>query len=130
MSTEAGALSSYNTELANLDNATGSILENHSIFFVEDCFASIGPFGRKHKDHCDPRDLRALRNTVRHHDSGEAAEEAFDLQDFEPLKSYVPGEEPDWDDEPLSSDPVEPVPDSDASSPRFFRAQGLRKLFQ
>ncbi len=130
VSSEGAALSSYNSELANLENATGSILETHSIFFVEERYASIGPFGRKHEDHCYPRDLRALRNTIRYDDSGEAAEEAFDLQDFEPLTFDTPIEEPEWDDEDEPESPMPVTPDKQASAVRFFRPQSLQKLFR
>jgi len=130
VSSEAAALSSYNTELANLENATGSILETHSIFFVEERYASIGPFGRKHENRCYPRDLRALRNTIRYDDSGEAAEESFDLHDFEPLNSDDPAEEPDWDDEESKSEPQEQPAARETSSPRLFRAQSLLRIFR
>jgi hypothetical protein len=39
-------LSLYNTELANLERETGTILETHGVRFVEERYRSIGPLGR------------------------------------------------------------------------------------
>jgi outer membrane protein TolC len=46
VSSEAQALAEYNTELANLERQTGTILETHGVYFVEERFRSIGPLGR------------------------------------------------------------------------------------
>ncbi|MFN9720479.1 MAG: TolC family protein [Planctomycetota bacterium] len=81
VSLEAQALASYNTELANLEEQTGTILETHGIRFVEERFASIGSHGRLHDDECYPRDLRPNGPGARYPDSGKPAEEAFDLKD-------------------------------------------------
>jgi outer membrane protein TolC len=82
VSAEAIALTSYNTELANLEYETGTILDTHGIRFVEERFASIGPHGQCHEDRCYPLDLRPTANSDRYQDSGKPSEEAFDLQDF------------------------------------------------
>lgn len=81
VSSEAQALASYNTELANLELQTGTILDTHGIRFVEERFASIGSHGRLHDDECYPRDLRPQGPGPRYPDSEKPAEEAFDLQD-------------------------------------------------
>ena len=79
---EAQALASYNSGLADLERQTGTILETHGIRFVEEQFASIGTHGRWCQDECYPRDLKPRENSQRYEDSGKASEEAFDLQDF------------------------------------------------
>jgi hypothetical protein len=43
---EAQSLSLYNTELANLERDTGTILETHGVRFFEERFGAIGPLGR------------------------------------------------------------------------------------
>jgi outer membrane protein TolC len=82
IASEAQALSSYNTGLADLERQTGTILETHGIRFVEEQFASIGTHGRWCQDERYPRDLKPRENSQRYEDSGKASEEAFDLQDF------------------------------------------------
>ncbi len=82
VASEAQALTAYNTELASLELQTGTILETHGIRFVEEQFSSIGTHGRCFEDECYPRDLRPQANSPRYKDSGEAAEEAFDLDNL------------------------------------------------
>lgn len=45
VSSEAQSLASYNTELANLERQSGTILEAHGITFFEERFAAVGPLG-------------------------------------------------------------------------------------
>lgn len=45
-SAKAQALAQYNTELANLERETGTILETHGVRFFEERLRSIGPMGR------------------------------------------------------------------------------------
>lgn len=82
VSAEAASLAQYNSDLAALETETGTILETHGVFFVEERFASIGPFGRKHKPHCYPRDLRSVRSQLRYPDAVEPAENSFELENF------------------------------------------------
>jgi outer membrane protein TolC len=82
VASEAQALAAYNTELANLERQTGTILETHGIRFVEEQFASLGTHGRAFAEECYPRDLRPQPNQPRYDDLGKPAEEAFDLNDF------------------------------------------------
>lgn len=82
VASEAQSLATYNTELAGLERQTGTILETHGIRFIEERFASIGTHGRCFDDECYPRDLRPQDPIPRYEDSGKAAEESFDLQDF------------------------------------------------
>lgn len=45
VTSEAGALLSYNTALATVERQTGTILETHGLFFVEERFRAAGPLG-------------------------------------------------------------------------------------
>ena len=90
VASEAQTLTAYNTELAGLEFQTGTILETHGIRFVEEQFASIGTHGRCFEDECYPRDLRPQGNRLRYEDSGKAAEDAFDLNDFPRLRNEKP----------------------------------------
>ncbi|HKB03154.1 MAG TPA: TolC family protein [Gemmataceae bacterium] len=46
VSAEAQALAQYNTELANLERRTGTILDTHGVRFFEERFLSAGPLGK------------------------------------------------------------------------------------
>jgi hypothetical protein len=84
VSSEAQSLTGYNTELANLELQTGTILETHGVRFTEEQFNSIGPHGRCFEDECYPKDLRPTQNSQRYEAGSEAAENTFDLDDFAP----------------------------------------------
>lgn len=77
---EAQALAAYNSQLANLEFQTGTILETHGVRFVEERFASIGPHGRHHESECYPRDLRPTEAAPRYEDSQKPSEEVFGLK--------------------------------------------------
>jgi outer membrane protein TolC len=55
VSNENQALILYNTELANLERETGTILESHGVRFWEERYRSIGPLGRHFPSPCYPR---------------------------------------------------------------------------
>jgi outer membrane protein TolC len=80
VSLEAGALTQYNTELANLERVTGSILETHGIHFYEERFASIGPCGRLGRTRCYPESTPPTPNTNVYVTSPEPAENSFNLE--------------------------------------------------
>lgn len=81
VASEAQALAQYNTELAVLEQRTGTILETHGIEFYEDRFVSKGPlccFGF-HKVY--PMSLRPTPNFDIYPSGGkEPAENSFDLK--------------------------------------------------
>ena len=122
VSSEADALTRYNTELANLEFETGTILETHDVFFVEERYATIGPSGHKHKPDCYPRDLRSLRSTMRYPDSGEAAEESFDLETFE-------AEQGGYSDNPLLDDESESAPGEKDQEPSLEPASPAQRPY-
>ena len=81
VSSEAQLLSLYNTEQANLQLQTGTILETHGVFFYEERFASLAPlscFGRKA---CYPRAKPPTNNEDVYPTGDKPAEEFFDLTD-------------------------------------------------
>jgi outer membrane protein TolC len=80
VSFEAQALTQYNTELANLERQTGSILETHGVYFYEERFGSIGPLGRLATKRCYPQSVVPSENTDVYPSTPEPAENAFDLE--------------------------------------------------
>ena len=78
---EAQSLLQYNTELANLERQTGTILETHGIRFYEERFGSIGPLGRMFPDRSYPGGLPPAPNVDRYVPGDEAAEKSFHLED-------------------------------------------------
>jgi hypothetical protein len=70
VSSEAQALSQYNTELANLEQQSGTILETHGVRFMEERFAAIGPLGRLAKRRLYPLSSAPGPNSERYPSSG------------------------------------------------------------
>ena len=79
VSSEAQSLTRYNTELASLEQQTGTILESHGIRFFEERFGSIGPLGRAAADRPYPERLPPTENVDRYQGGTQPAEEFFDL---------------------------------------------------
>ncbi|GDY09880.1 hypothetical protein LBMAG52_33660 [Planctomycetia bacterium] len=80
VSSEANALTQYNTQLATLERQTGTILETHGVVFYEERSGWVGPLGHFVEDVCYPKDMRPSENADRYPVSDKPAEEAFDLQ--------------------------------------------------
>lgn len=74
---EAQSLALYNTELANLERETGTILETHGIRFLEERFCSIGPLGRTFRERPYPMSSPLEPNADRYPAASEPAESAF-----------------------------------------------------
>ncbi|MCH8043370.1 MAG: TolC family protein [Planctomycetes bacterium] len=81
ISSEAAALARYNTELANIQRETGTILETHQIRFYQERLESIGPFGRLGDNRSYPKSLRPRPNSDRYITGDRPAEDYFDLDD-------------------------------------------------
>jgi outer membrane protein TolC len=79
---EAQALLQYNTELANLEQNMGTILESHGVQFTEDSFSSMGPLGRLFPQHCYPADRRPCPHVDRYRGGSEPSENVFELDDL------------------------------------------------
>ena len=143
VSSEANALTQYNTQLATLERQTGTILETHGVVFYEEKSGWIGPLGHFVEEVCYPKDMRPSQNADRYPISDKPAEDAFDLQPptnlRDPLKN-VPYDDiklPPLEDSPLGApkkqdpkppqkrpNPVPPAPDpprDEAKKPAFNR---------
>jgi outer membrane protein TolC len=91
VSSEAQALTQYNTELARLQRETGTILETHGIRFYEERYGSIGPLGRLFPDVCYPQALPPTENNPVYPTAEKPSEEFFDLEDpLEQLRQRRP----------------------------------------
>jgi outer membrane protein TolC len=62
---EIDALARFNTELANLERQTGTILETHAVYFAQDAFCTKGPLGA-HKPVEYPRSVQPTLNVERY----------------------------------------------------------------
>lgn len=80
VSAEAQTITQYNTELANLERATGTTLETHAIRFYEERFGSISPRGRRADPKYYPESLRPSATDKKFGASDGAAERVFDLR--------------------------------------------------
>ena len=79
VSAEADVLTQYNTQLANLEFETGTILETHGILFVEESRQSIGPHGLFCETRCYPFSTLPTENSNLYPESDQPSEESFDL---------------------------------------------------
>jgi len=82
VTSEARALTQYNTLLAELELQTGTILETHGIRFYEERYGSIGPLGRLFPPACFPQSTPPTPNADRYPPSDRPAEQAFNLEDI------------------------------------------------
>lgn len=90
---EAQALTAYNTDLASLEERSGTILETHGIRFIEERFGSVGPLGWCVEDSQNyPLDLKPTPNNPRYEATKQASEEAFELNDFPRRSAVLPPE--------------------------------------
>jgi outer membrane protein TolC len=80
VSAEAQALLQYNTELANTEVQTGTILETHGVRFYEERFGAIGPLGRLAHDRSYPGSMPPTLNYDRYPATERPSEEVFNLQ--------------------------------------------------
>jgi len=122
VSSEANALTQYNTQLATLERQTGTILETHGIVFYEEKCGWVGPLGHFVEEVCYPKDMRPSLNADRYPISDKPAEEAFDLQPPTNLRERLknlPNEEipfPPLEDKPLDA-PTNKAPQSPSIRP-------------
>jgi outer membrane protein TolC len=95
VSSEAGALISYNIALATLERQSGTILETHGLVFNEERFAAAGPLG-KHHPVGYPAATPPTGDPKRYPPTSEPGENAFDLQ-----KPVIPRSTPKKEPEQL-----------------------------
>jgi outer membrane protein TolC len=80
VSAEAQALSQYNTELANLERQTGTILETHGIWFFEERARHIGPAGRLGHGRLYPAGVLPGANVNRYPDTVDPSQRLLELE--------------------------------------------------
>jgi len=76
---EAQSLAQYNTELANLERETGTILETHGIHFFEELYGSRAPLCLC-RPHLYPYSVPPTLNAARYPVMSEPAENVIDLK--------------------------------------------------
>lgn len=98
---EAQSLISYNLELANLEQQSGTILETHGIRFVEERFASIGPHGWCNEEmFCYPKDLNPNENDPKYPSLEQPAESTFGLEEIREMLRNPASQTPDAPEKP------------------------------
>jgi len=113
VSSQAQALTQYNTELATLELQTGTILEAHGIRFIEERYQFAGPLPCQ--DECYPTDIRPTENEPHYPNGEEPSEKAFDLED--PLEGYLKKQLPG----PVQSDKPTLPPREDFDPDKLLR---------
>jgi outer membrane protein TolC len=94
VSSEAQSLSLYNTQLANLESQSGTVLETHGVRFFEERFGSIGPMGRLAPDQPYLERLPPTDNEGRYETGNDPSENFFDLRaPFLRRSGQAPGSE-------------------------------------
>jgi outer membrane protein TolC len=78
VSSEAGALLTYNIALATLERQTGTILETHGLVFAEERFRAAGPIPCHDRAYPEADFFSGMPH--RYPSSGEPSENAFDLR--------------------------------------------------
>ena len=139
VSAEARSITQYNTELANIERESGTILETHGIVFFEERYSSLGPVGllglrRSSANYSSSFQLEGTAD--RYNESGGTSDDAFNLKalDFKreserqaPQRNQLP---PDLDnqapDDPpgdgaSNSAPAARVSSSEAATPKRKR---------
>lgn len=81
ITSEATAVAQYNTQLAELEQQTGTILETHGVTFYEERYGSIAPCGRLARPACYPESTPPTPNFDRYPIGERPAENVFDLED-------------------------------------------------
>jgi outer membrane protein TolC len=86
VNSEALALTNYNTELANLEQQTGTILETHGIRLLEERYCSIGPLGRLFRDRPYPMASPPGANAERYPTGTEPSEKSLKIEEPAPAR--------------------------------------------
>jgi len=112
VSSEANALTQYNTALANLERQTGVILQTHGVSFFGESYSSVGPLIRFCKCRDYPYRLPPVGPATRYGGGDEPSEEAFDLRTPEkPERARLPEQPPNLRPLPVPEPQPLPVPD-------------------
>jgi len=118
VSNEAQSLVQYNTELANLELETGTILEAHGVAFYEERYGSLGPLGRLGEYQCYPLATRPNNPTGDRYGAGEEpSEEFFDLRNPMLSKKELEENDPGMIEEVPADGDQPSLPLDDTSEP-------------
>jgi outer membrane protein TolC len=111
VSQEARSITQYNTELANVERQSGTILETHGVYFVEERFGSLGPrlFGLLRSDECYPERLNLDGVTDRYQESESSSDDSFNLEELNPRRESD-GQEGEMDTPPEAPTPKLEIP--------------------
>lgn len=92
VSQEAQSITQYNTELANVERETGTILETHGIYFAEERYGSLGPklFGLMRSDECYSERLDLYGSTDLYQESEGTSDDSFNLERLNPRREGQP----------------------------------------
>jgi outer membrane protein TolC len=126
VSSEEQALTAYNTELANMESNTGTILETHGIYFCEDHFSAIGPAGRIFPERTYPLSLPPQPGPNPIYPAGPPPKGT----DYVPPEGTAPVEN-QWQGEPLpvpDPRPVPPAAERDPRAPAVFLPRGQQQV--
>jgi outer membrane protein TolC len=92
VSAESQALTQYNSELANLELETGTLLETHGIRFFEERYYTLGPLGELGRKRAYASALPPSTNEPKYPISAKPSESFFNLEN--PLKARPAPERP------------------------------------
>ena len=81
VNSEAQSLASDNTDLANLEQQTGTILECHGIRMLEERYCSIGPLGRLFRDRPYPESSPPGTNANHYPAGTEPSEKSLKIEE-------------------------------------------------
>jgi outer membrane protein TolC len=133
VSQEASSITQYNTELANVERQTGTILETHGIRFVEERFGSLGPRGLggiRRSLECYPADTRPEGLIDKYEESDKSSDASFNLEDlsidFESLRGQAPSSRKPEPQTPEPSRPNFQPPPPDAGRIEPADSEGNR----
>ncbi len=106
VSAEAQSLNQYNTELANLELATGTILEAHGVRFMQERGGFAGPLLLDTAYY--PTAITPTANTARYPVGDEPAEESFNLENPRDRVKRKPPVQPDGLEDGVPAPPDAP----------------------
>ncbi len=128
VSQEAASITQYNTELANVERQTGTILETHGIRFVEEQYGSLGPRGYLGLRRCDriyPEKFSIDSEGDRYRESPGSSDDSFELQalSYKEEDRTAPRLESSPEDSPEINKPKIRVPQEEPPTQQDNRAK-------
>ena len=127
VSAEAQSLTQYNTELANLERQTGTILEAHGVRFLEERFRFAGPLCSRDRSYA--AGLSPTDNAAKYPTGAAPAEDAFDLKKPVEAPDSLPPP-PTAPPRPESGAGIQPTSATAERRPTSLITQGLNRVEQ